>query len=153
MAIERLILSVEDTCCSRWIACAPKVGRRLGGFLFRPGFISCVDKKLSGCREMLHDCFKEGLKVEKPMISLISVGHVYQQRCGIYRKLLVWNPRFCRILGSVFFQDELNRFFRLPDEAERVWDPPELIGICWGNRQAQAGSISRWVSDLIVLNR
>ena len=42
-----------------------------------------------------------------------------------------------------FFQDELNRFFRLPDEAERVWDPPELIGICWGNRQAQAGSISR----------
>ncbi len=89
MAIERSILSVEDTCCSRWIACAPKVGRRLGGFLPRPGCISRGDKKRSGRREMRHDCFKEYLKVERPIISLIFVGHVYQQHSGIYGKLPV----------------------------------------------------------------
>ena len=40
-----------------------------------------------------------------------------------------------------FFQDEPQRLFLLPDEAECLWGPPELIRTRWGHRQAQAGSM------------
>jgi hypothetical protein len=42
-----------------------------------------------------------------------------------------------------FFQDERQRFFFLPDDAECVRVLPELIRIPSGNRQAEAGSMIR----------
>jgi hypothetical protein len=42
----------------------------------------------------------------------------------------------CRILADVFFQEERQRFFLPPEEAEYVRGPPDWISIALGQRQA-----------------
>jgi len=50
----------------QWVAVAPKMGKRLGGFLPRPGLIPEIDGNCSGGREKRQGCVKECLKVKKP---------------------------------------------------------------------------------------
>jgi len=55
---------------------------------------------------------------------------------------------FARSSDPFSFLDERQRFFLLPDEAERVRGPPDLIIVPSGNQKAEAGSMIRWVSVL-----
>ena len=49
----------------QWVAVAPKMGKRLGGFLSQPELILGIDSNCSGGREKGQGCVKECLKVEK----------------------------------------------------------------------------------------
>ena len=50
---------------------------------------------------------------------------------------------FARSSDPFSFLDERQRFFLLPDEAERVRGPPDLIIVPSGNQKAEAGSMIR----------
>ena len=61
----------------QWVAVAPKMGKRLGGFLSQPGLILGVDINCSGGREKRQGCVKE---LRNRIKSKISWGHVSKIR-------------------------------------------------------------------------
>ena len=69
----------------QWVAVAPKMGKRLGGFLSQPGLILGVGSNCSGGREKRQGCVKELRNRIKPKFSAGFVSKV--------RRLLIAGER------------------------------------------------------------
>jgi hypothetical protein len=66
----------EVTRYFQWVAVAPKIGRRLEGFLSRAGLIRGVDSNCSGGREKRPGCVKKLRNRIKPKLSGGNVSKV-----------------------------------------------------------------------------
>ena len=67
----------------QWIARAPKVVRRLQGFLPRQGLILGVDSSCPVSREKRQGCIKECLKVGNSPKTSYSLGVIYRKIGGV----------------------------------------------------------------------
>jgi hypothetical protein len=67
----------------QWVAVAPKIGKRLGGFMSQTGLILGVDSNCSGGREMRPGCVKKLRNCIKPKFSgglRIESSETFQRR-------------------------------------------------------------------------
>ena len=72
----------------QWVAVAPKIGKRLGGFLSQPGLILGVDSNCSGGREKRPSCVK---KLRKPHKTQVFRGLRIE---SLETSQLRWDRRF-----------------------------------------------------------
>ena len=62
----------------QWVAVAPKMKKRLGGFLSQPGLILCVESNCSDGREKRPGCVKKLRNRIKPKFSAGYVSKVWR---------------------------------------------------------------------------
>jgi hypothetical protein len=63
---------------------------------------------------------------------------LFQHRTEIRRKIPVWKPRLCQVLGDVFIRDERQHFSFVPMVTRSEKSPQDLITIRFDNQHAGA---------------